>query len=817
MSIRRVIDNSGSPRYNYHSKPSDDDNMAPEDTDNPSSALAPKRCAVCSSKAAPSLITCTNCKAIHYCSPFHQSAHRPTHQPACTAITTSQARLRHSQATLLAESADMFFPPEDIFNICAGRFWKMSITRPYMRARFAAAEALLALDTRPAVEQALAHFLAMLRLCRNDDLGARDVVPALLLRLGREQECYDFLKWWAVVDNSGRSYDFDDVRLPFLDDVRGADAFEAVDVFTRRGACMSLSQMVVLTLLKLRMRLDLADHQSRCRDDDEGCGRRQPGSVIRARIGEGFFNAALAVDVVDRQYRALCGVVDAANPHFWGALVGGETPDLPLVFGRRGGVKEAHIALHQCRAAWRETEGAGAVIDADTVGFTRVYDGLGAGTGMGDKEWQGRENLKGARMNLEKRRATGAAFPAEFKPTLPTDRIADCFPPAPMGRGQPAQRFINRCSHGKKHALVYTDGACSNNGKADPRGGWGVVYGPGNCVVSGRLENRGPFGGQDMVATSNRAELRAAIAALRLCDWRGDGFNSLVIATDSSYVVDGATGWAKAWFRKRWKTSSGDDVKNRDLWNLLLGEVERWKQVGLDVEFWKIPREYNGPADTAAKAAANRAAVVGFKDVGIPGKAAHVLALCLENDGGFERFHKGLISRIAEEAMLELTSNEEAALSALGKKPPPSVILVADAAVISRRKIREAVIDRLRDGATVVLAGCFSSTVTAGQFNRFCARLGLPWERGSFEQATALRGIVVHNELFWSLSPGHFQRRLFVKNVAHSAAWYTSGEDLSRAVAVFAKVGSGRLGYLGDTDGGPWSEAVVLGMCGLLG
>jgi hypothetical protein len=96
--------------------------------------------------------------------------------------------------------------------------------------------------------------------------------------------------------------------------------------------------MVVLTLLKLRMRLDLADHQSRCQDDDdEGCGRRQPGGVVRARMGEGFFNAALAVDVVDRQYRALCGVVDAANPHFWDALVGGETPDLPLVFGRRGG------------------------------------------------------------------------------------------------------------------------------------------------------------------------------------------------------------------------------------------------------------------------------------------------------------------------------------------------------------------------------------------------------------------------------------------------------------------------------------------------
>jgi hypothetical protein len=272
-----------------------------------------------------------------------------------------------------------------------------------MRARFAAAEALLKVDTLPAVEQALAHFSDMLRLCRNDDLGARDVVPALLLRLGREQECYDFLKWWAVVDN--RSYDFDDAKLRFLD-IWGADAFEDIDVFTRLGAHMSLSQLVVLMLLKLRMRLDLR-HLYRRDDDCRRQSQAQVGSLIRARTRDVRFNvplATLAIDMLDRQYRSLCGVVNAANPHFWDALVGEKTPQLPLVYGRRGGVKEAHLALHQCRAAWRETDGAGAVIDADTVRFTRVHNGLGPTTGTGDTQWQGRENLKGARMNVEKRR-----------------------------------------------------------------------------------------------------------------------------------------------------------------------------------------------------------------------------------------------------------------------------------------------------------------------------------------------------------------------------------------------------------------------------
>ena len=82
-----------------------------------------------------------------------------------------------------------------------------------------------------------------------------------------------------------------------------------------------------------------------------------------------------------------------------------------------------------------------------------------------------------------------------------------------------------------------------------------MVYGPEN-VVSGRLEEKGPFGDK-YTSTSNRAELRAAIAAVRLCDWRADGVENIIMATESSYVFDGATNWAEGWIRKDWKTLSG--------------------------------------------------------------------------------------------------------------------------------------------------------------------------------------------------------------------------------------------------------------------
>lgn len=152
-----------------------------------------------------------------------------------------------------------------------------------------------------------------------------------------------------------------------------------------------------------------------------------------------------------------------------------------------------------------------------------------------------------------------------------------------------------------------TDGACLNNGQTSPTAGWAFYQGDNlkgePLVVLGRLENRGPWGDQGS-QTSNRAELRAVLAALAFRFWRGEGFKTVVIATDSSYVVDGATEWARGWVKNGWKTSGGEPVKNKDLWEMLLGECERAQKNELAIQFWKIPREWNALADGGAKKAA---------------------------------------------------------------------------------------------------------------------------------------------------------------------------------------------------------------------
>ncbi|ROV99481.1 hypothetical protein VMCG_06414 [Cytospora schulzeri] len=216
------------------------------------------------------------------------------------------------------------------------------------------------------------------------------------------------------------------------------------------------------------------------------------------------------------------------------------------------------------------------------------------------------------------RRGTGRIIPTKVTLPSPTSTPDSIF----QGRATYADltRFVHRQE--PQTFLIYTDGACINNGQPNPKAGWAFVHGPraqGDSsnhaarTVAFRLEQKGPFGdvgGQ----TSNRAEMRAVIAALRFRQWAGEGCKVLVIATDSEYVVEGATGWVRGWIRKGWRTRSGDAVKNKDLWECLLGEVERYHNWGMNIEFWRIPREWNTIADAAAKAAAREDEIGVFND-----------------------------------------------------------------------------------------------------------------------------------------------------------------------------------------------------------
>lgn len=101
------------------------------------------------------------------------------------------------------------------------------------------------------------------------------------------------------------------------------------------------------------------------------------------------------------------------------------------------------------------------------------------------------------------------------------------------------------------------------------------------------MEKSGP-GGEIYDATSNRAKLRAVIAALEFRAWQEEGWRRIVVATDLEYVVFGATRWLSLWLRRRWRTRKGR-VANRDLWEELHGVIENLQKLGTSVAFWLLP------------------------------------------------------------------------------------------------------------------------------------------------------------------------------------------------------------------------------------
>jgi ribonuclease HI len=168
------------------------------------------------------------------------------------------------------------------------------------------------------------------------------------------------------------------------------------------------------------------------------------------------------------------------------------------------------------------------------------------------------------------------------------------------------------------HILIYIDGSCLNQNSKNVvqsrRAGCAVIYGPTTSLgtliqrpsaLTFRLENYGPDRSYH-VATSNRAELRAATAALECQMWGTEGWHTATIATDSTYVVEGITKWVPRWQLRQWTKATGEEVANKDLWKRLIHLVNRQAEAGCEVCFWHVSREHNERADRHAKLGATK-------------------------------------------------------------------------------------------------------------------------------------------------------------------------------------------------------------------
>lgn len=111
-----------------------------------------------------------------------------------------------------------------------------------------------------------------------------------------------------------------------------------------------------------------------------------------------------------------------------------------------------------------------------------------------------------------------------------------------------------------KKVILYTDGACSGN---PGPGGYAAI------LIYNNIEKEIVGGQKD--TTNNKMEMMAVIKGLEMLKEPCE----VEVYSDSAYVVNSIEkGWIYSWRKNRWKKADKKEVKNIDLWERLLKQLE---------------------------------------------------------------------------------------------------------------------------------------------------------------------------------------------------------------------------------------------------
>jgi ribonuclease HI len=106
---------------------------------------------------------------------------------------------------------------------------------------------------------------------------------------------------------------------------------------------------------------------------------------------------------------------------------------------------------------------------------------------------------------------------------------------------------------------IYTDGSCIHNANVS-----GNANGPGGYASQMYLDQEiEPFHtitGGDSYTTNNRMEIAALLESLKYLD-HNHLHHTLVIYSDSQYVINSINTWLTGWAKKNFR-----DIKNSELW-----------------------------------------------------------------------------------------------------------------------------------------------------------------------------------------------------------------------------------------------------------
>ncbi|KAH6977799.1 ribonuclease H-like domain-containing protein [Fusarium venenatum] len=151
--------------------------------------------------------------------------------------------------------------------------------------------------------------------------------------------------------------------------------------------------------------------------------------------------------------------------------------------------------------------------------------------------------------------------------------------------------------------FIAVDGACRGNGQVNAKAAIGVFFGQASTYNQSVLLTEPNM-------TNQIAELKAGILALKQAKEivRNNALpygplHTIVIKSDSDYLVKGMTEWVFKWETNGYKTAKRKLVENAKLFQELCALVGDLNTSNVEVLFWRVPREMNKEADRLANEA----------------------------------------------------------------------------------------------------------------------------------------------------------------------------------------------------------------------
>jgi len=142
---------------------------------------------------------------------------------------------------------------------------------------------------------------------------------------------------------------------------------------------------------------------------------------------------------------------------------------------------------------------------------------------------------------------------------------------------------LTLCQEKKETIMhIFTDGACTNNGKRNANAAWGcLLVSDDGYIVLDRLSGAIPL---TEPQTNQRAELTALLRGLEMAEKQFGRLNDVKkvqIWSDSEYSINCASVWGPKWRKNGWKKQGGD-IQHLDLIRVL---VEKTLALGFKIEY----------------------------------------------------------------------------------------------------------------------------------------------------------------------------------------------------------------------------------------